>query len=669
MTERMILSPNPAPAHYRWSRAVLMVLAFLLAFAAVAQAGERSTKRTFTDEELATLPAPGPNPFLSYLPADAKVDWDYWRAKADYDARMRAERMELERGDQLTKGLGVTDTEPNDSLAGAQMIAGFGSGMGDSLSADITGTIAAPASPSPFTPASEDNGAIGSASPTGLTSGNAVTANDTIGDGPHGSSGTGNADFDFFSISGVTAGQSISIRVDTADPGDDLDPNCAIWDSSGTLLGFNEDISVGGGNFDCSVSIAAPSAGTYYLSIGGWKSGGTSAVLPGDPFDSSSGTGTASEGPYTVTIGLDANDRDCFGIDLVPGDILGTNSSGLLTGVEVYDPVGELQMGSAADNSFIYPAASPMPSGGIVTNFVAHSTGTHVVCGAGSPGSYTLGLRLFRQVLEGTNNEQILFVDFDGATIDTSIFGGPGVRTLSPLSSFLSGWGLAPGDESAVIDAILASLEETITEDLALLSNPNFSVEIRNSRDHADPFGQPNVSRLIVGGTIAESGISTIGIAESIDPGNFETEESALILLDLLSEPGGGPNTLNQFGLGGGATQIELVGTGVGNITAHEAGHFLGNWHTEQFAASSDPSIMDQGGNLGNSVGVGDDGDFGTGDDVDVDFSADAFVSSEGYLGTEDTGENTAHGLTGSSVLFTDSFESGNTMAWSSSAP
>jgi len=35
---------------------------------------------------------------------------------------------------------------------------------------------------------------------------------------------------------------------------------------------------------------------------------------------------------------------------------------------------------------------------------------------------------------------------------------------------------------------------------------------------------------VIVGGTIAPSGIQTIGIAESIDPGNFATEESALVL-------------------------------------------------------------------------------------------------------------------------------------------
>ncbi len=282
-------------------------------------------------------------------------------------------------------------------------------------------------------------------------------------------------------------------------------------------------------------------------------------------------------------------------------------------------------------------------------------------------GAYTLQLVAARSVL-AAGGIQTLFIDFDGAMIDSGIFGGPpGIRTLSPLSTFLAGWGLGPGDESAVIDSILASVDETITADLAMASNPAFGVEILNSRDHADPFGQTNVSRLIVGGTIAEFQISTIGIAQTIDPGNFGTEESAVILLDLLSDAGGGPNSLNQFGVGGGATQIDLVGTGVGNIVVHEAGHYLGSWHTEQFAASSDPSIMDQGGNLPGTVGVGPDNIFGTADDFDVDLSVDEFTAGT-FTGTEHTNEKSAHALTTGSI-FIDGFESGDASRWSSQTP
>jgi hypothetical protein len=100
---------------------------------------------------------------------------------------------------------------------------------------------------------------------------------------------------------------------------------------------------------------------------------------------------------------------------------------------------------------------------------------------------------------------------------------------------------------------------------------------------------------------------------------------------------------LNQYSLGGGATQIDLVSTGVGNIAAHEAGHFFANFHTHQFNAS--PNIMDQGGNLAGTVGVGGDLTFGTFDDVDVDFGDDTFVPNEGFTGTEDTLNAVAFGL------------------------
>lgn len=489
--------------HFRHRSILAGLLTGALIF--VGHVGAADDKPGYTDEQLETMTPPGPNPFLSFLPAEAEVDWEYWHAKAAYESRLRAGRAL-----PSTRLLSVNEVEPNDTLATAQVIAGFGTGAGDDPEADIAGS------------------------------------------------------------------------------------------------------ATGG-------------------------------------------------------------DIDCYSVALETGDILGVAAANPASRVEVFEPGGELQMGSAQDASFIYPAASPMPGGGRVANFVSYTSDNHFVCVRGT-GSYTARLRVFRPVLEGTSDTHILFVDFDGATINPSIFGGPNEdRTLSPLSNFLAGWGLTPADEDAVIDAVMASISETIEDDLGNGENPAFSVELRNSRDHADPFGQPNVSRLIVGGTIAELGVSTIGIAQTIDPGNFETEESAVTLLDLLSAGAGNPNSLNQFALGGGATRLDVVGIGVGNITAHEAGHYLGNWHTEQFAASSDPSIMDQGGNLAGTVGIGPDNIFGTADDFDVDFTPDAFVGSEGFTGTEHTNENTRYGLTGGgggpSGIFADGFESGDTSQWSSAIP
>jgi hypothetical protein len=147
-------------------------------------------------------------------------------------------------------------------------------------------------------------------------------------------------------------------------------------------------------------------------------------------------------------------------------------------------------------------------------------------------------------------------------------------------------------------------------------------------------------------GTIDESGVSTIGIAQSIDPGNFDTEESALVLLDLLSDPGGPdvPYSLNTY-MTSASDRIAFVGQAVGNVTAHEAGHFFGNWHTDN--SSPRVNLMDAGGeNFQNLFGVGPDQVGGTADDVDVDFGDDAFEPEEGFVGIEDTLGRIVFGVT-----------------------
>ena len=96
-----------------------------------------------------------------------------------------------------------------------------------------------------------------------------------------------------------------------------------------------------------------------------------------------------------------------------------------------------------------------------------------------------------------------------------------------------------------MIDKITAEVTENIKKDLKAV-NPAVQVKVINSKDNADQFGKENVSRVIVGGTIAQSGISTIGIAQYIDPGNYGHEDSAVVLLDVLSDPSGSAS-LNTY--------------------------------------------------------------------------------------------------------------------------
>jgi hypothetical protein len=154
------------------------------------------------------------------------------------------------------------------------------------------------------------------------------------------------------------------------------------------------------------------------------------------------------------------------------------------------------------------------------------------------------------------------------------------------------------------------------------------------------------VSRVIVGGTIAESGVDTIGIAESIDPGNFARAETALVLLDVLSDPpspGSGIDpSLNAY-LRPQSNRVRFVGTAVGNVVSHEAGHFIGSFHVDQFNPIL--NLMDQGGNFPLLYGVGQDRIGGTPDDRDVDFGKDTYNPFEGFTGTENTAAFTKWGL------------------------
>lgn len=580
-------------------------------------------------EDFANVAPLGPIPWLTLRPNDAQDDWSYWSywsTVAANSAAVRAEGM---------PSANVRIQTKNKNNAETLVVRAFGTNPSDENAVDIEGSATLP-TPGVLVPNAEDEGSITLATPTNLIPGSSIIASATIGDGPFGSDGTGTGDFDFYMIRNVRAGQTISVAVNTPDLFGPLDPFVVVYDRNGNIIAFDDD---GGPGFDSKLALSAPVDGDYYVSVGGF---GSFALA--DPFDSSSGTGASSEGIYDVTIDLEALDPLYLRFKLRNGDILGASINGVPGRLSLMDKTGLERQGSSQDLGFIRPDASPLPSGTAALSHTAAKTGDFTLkVTPGDGGDYTVSLRVFKNpLLSGAKgHRQIVFLDFDGETLDvgaTFLNLPPGtlVSTLSPLVDYLPGWGLTPADEDDVIDAIIASVHESLVKDVDKLGREaNFDIQLLNSRDHVDPFGDPNVSRVIVGGSIDEFGISTIGIAESIDVGNFETEETGVVLLDLLSAPAINPNSLNSIPLAPGASIFTLIGAGVGNIAAHEAGHFLANWHTDQF--NDKPNIMDQGGNLPNTVGTGPDGIFGTLDDEDVDFGLDMFVPNEGFTGTRDT--------------------------------
>ena len=521
----------------------------------------------------------------------------------------------------------------NDDLDHAERLVRLGTSR-QNQDALVAGTLADLLQPAaPIGPFAEDDGAIPLATPTGLAAGQpTVRTTAQIGDGPHGTiEGDGRGDFDFYLIDGGVAGQQLTVDVDAAVIGSGLDSFVAVIDATG-IIAFNDDAP----GFDSFVQLDLPADGDYLVAVAAFGS------LPSNPFDSGSGSGATTEGPYELTLSYDfAEDADVYRVDMRSGDVLGAAVTGAAETVEIFDPAGRPVMGSGRDLSAFYPDASPLRVGGnATTDHVAAVDGPHFVRVSRGAGEYQLDVRLRRPGLESASEagRQVLFLDFDGAVVDPSTFGTDSGE-LSPLADFLAGWGLGPEHEDAVIDAIVATFAENLRDDPhSGGANEHFDVDIRTSRD-GDLWGQPNVTRIVIGGTREELDFNTFGVAESVDPGNFATEETGVVLLDQASAPACTvPRTINDF-VTPGVDMVALVGRSIGFVASHEAGHLLGNWHTQP--NNGVVSIMDTFDIT--QLGLGPDFVFGTADDVDVDFVVDQLT--EGHIGAEDTLNRTAFAL------------------------
>jgi hypothetical protein len=362
------------------------------------------------------------------------------------------------------------------------------------------------------------------------------------------------------------------------------------------------------------------------------------------------GFGTGAT-PVARILGNLSADVDIYRFDLRAGDIIAAQVTGAGHRVTFFDPAGVQLQGSAQDFSSLYPESSPLPRGGnAIAEHVAPIGGTHYLAVQDGTGDYEVAVQAHRPPLERELVPQTVFLDFDGATVDMAkyeIEPNPGVRTLSPFSTFLGQWGLTAADEPAVVRQIVRTVRENLAEDVAEHgNNPVTRLVVLDSLTHPDVFGRQNVSRVVIGGTTEEAGFATVGISESIDPGNFAHEESALVLQDFLAQPAGPSVSLNTY-LTPESDRIAFVGRAIGNVVAHEVGHYVGSWHTDNTNATT--NLMDAGGGpfVPNFFGVGPDGVGGSADDTDTDLAVDVFRPLEEFTGIEDTVNRTAFGLSG----------------------
>lgn len=375
----------------------------------------------------------------------------------------------------------------------------------------------------------------------------------------------------------------------------------------------------------------------------------------------------------TVKGSIDAlGDRDWFAVPLQQGDVVGVALKGkgqLDTKLRLVNADRELMVGN--DDAFEYGKDALPPDSPIYLRtgkdtdseiyYVIPRAGTYFLkvtaSGQSSQGKYEMDLVVTRPAMEkqAVGARQVLFLDFDGATIDLKQgYSGivvKGKLEVSPLSDALPEWGLSSADEDAVIDAILAVVNQKLSAeirsrglngDYASTGVPGqFDIEIRNSRDDADEFGvDPLVSRVVVGlvnNPTLEA--DSLGQARYIDAGNLMTNDDAFATVDWVE------NVLNNFPIAPPATVFDAIGVGVGYLIAHEAGHMFGCWHTDTswpddpFAGPND--LMD----TANFGLLGPDLVFGTADDIDYSFGVDDFWKGENLRGINDTLNTIAFGL------------------------
>lgn len=535
-------------------------------------------------------------------------------------------------------GLSYTESEPataagqNDNVPSAQRLSAFGTAGRQNPAATVHGTLS-PA-PAAITAGAEDNGSLDLATATGIGAGvSAITTTGFLGDGPHGDTGDKTGDFDFYKLTG-TAGHSVTVSTDGSLPS--TNTVVGLYNAAGELVASDDDSGAG---LASRLTYTLPASGDYYVAVAGMSADGS---LPTDPHNSGSGHGGTDTGSYQLLIASAPVDKDFYAVQLAKGDVLGGSLAASGKRLTVVKPDGTQAISSDLVMTGKLPASSPLPRGAVDFAYVAERAGWYAVSVTDGFGPYDLTLGAFRPGTESASASQTFFLDFDGAQLDTTPLGGSGVRQLSGLSAFLPNWGLTSADESAVISKVIAVVNENVKADLKSRSlNPNVDVKIRNSRDDADTFGTANVSRVIVGGKTAESGIGRVGSAQSVDPGNFAHEETALVQLDRAGAASGAIS-FNTY-LTTSSNRIAFVGQALGNLVSREIGHLTGALDTDP--ASPAVNLMDADGNFPALYGVGADGIGGTADDVDVDFGKDAYSPALGLTGTEDTLNVAAWGL------------------------
>ncbi|MEP6169485.1 MAG: Ig-like domain-containing protein [Rhodopirellula bahusiensis] len=387
---------------------------------------------------------------------------------------------------------------------------------------------------------------------------------------------------------------------------------------------------------------------------------------------------SGSAGLQTSSFGGFENDVDVYSFELKAGDILDIATLGGTTSFTTFLPDGNIWIGQDINLNIpgvfsAYPSSSPLQTLGNATMAqVVPADGTYYVEVAAQSATtdYTLGLRTYRPVTESlpVGAKQKVFLDFNGGTFQRDLFNlslltagaftGGSVRVPS-LQDTLNDVGIVVGS-NAEYDALIDSVVSTVIsqyDDLGIdasnglysqTGNPgDFGIEVLNSKDHPDPGSDPLVTRVVFGSgaSFPEFVDPPLGVAQSIDVGNFDTSEVVLVFLDIEF------TQLPLIPRSSAFSELDVLGLELAATASHELAHSFGGYHTD--GTNLTPSLIDGGGALNNQngLGVGPDGILGTADDVRVAFRTDR-VDPAGVVsfGTLFSAESLAYALSTGTV-------------------
>lgn len=429
----------------------------------------------------------------------------------------------------------------------------------------------------------------------------------------------------------MTVAKGDTLTIDLSPKGE-LVPNILLYDADGELVVGAQDLTTGTG--EAHLSHPVKEGGEYYVAVG--------QHYPQDPFDPTSGPGTLTEGPYDLDIsrqGRRTADTDVYALPLRKGDVVGTTVDGAAGRVALHDARGRLVQASATDVGSVYPDDSPLPRGGNATaDHVVERSGLYFLAVSDGAGDYSATVRASRP--PATKRPQTIYLDFSGPRFDNRVFGeaavDPGMKKVSPMRDSLKNWGLTAADERKVIRQTTKRVRETLREDI-----PGSRVRVVSSLEQPDLAGRPGVSRVIVGGSAEQAGVMpSFGVSGSVDPGNFEREDTAIVLPEPMGT-GDEPPSLNAF-LTDDSGRVRAVSQTLGNVAAHEAGHFLGNHHTDD---EDDHTHVMNTGNLLHFFAFGEDRVSGTPDDDRIAMGESRYDPLQGLMGRQHTTARTGAAL------------------------